>query len=154
MSVAYPTEAEALLVLAELRRAIDPATNKPFEAENSRADPAYIRAALAVRRCHPKAQKSNDEPNYLGAARMCMCIDLGKLHAGVAKLVERWVTKLERFEHARGQSTLLRILGSYIRTSCSSSRHRNRRWLRIRPRGSRILCVEHHAVFWATGSRI
>ena len=45
-----PTEAEALSVLAELRRTIDPETSKPFEAENSRADPAYIRAALAVQR--------------------------------------------------------------------------------------------------------
>tara|TARA_B100000767_G_C19437352_1_gene398517 strand:+ start:304 stop:456 length:153 start_codon:yes stop_codon:yes gene_type:complete len=46
-------------VLAELRRTIDPETSKPFEAENSRADPTCIRAALAVQRSHPEAQKSN-----------------------------------------------------------------------------------------------
>ena len=104
-----PTEAEALSVLAELRRTIDPETSKPFEAENSRADPAYIRAALAVQRSHPEAQKSNGEPNYHGAARMC--IKPEKLHASVSKLVQRWVAKLERLEHVRRQSTLFTDLG-------------------------------------------
>ena len=50
VTMSFPSEAEALSVLAELRRTIDPETSKPFEAENSRADPAYIRAALAVQR--------------------------------------------------------------------------------------------------------
>ena len=105
-----PTEAEALSVLAELRRTIDPETSKPFDAENSRADPAYIRAALAVQRSHPKAQKSNGEPNYAGAARMCID-DPEKVHASVSRLVRRWVAKLERLEHVRRQSTLFTELG-------------------------------------------
>ena len=110
MSVPCPTEAEAEAILAELRRTIDPETKKPFEAENSRADPAYIRAALAVRRCHPRAQKKNGEPNYSGAARMC--IDPGQLRSNSAGgLVQGWVTKLKRFEHFRNQASLATELG-------------------------------------------
>ena len=108
MSVPRPTEAEALLVLAELRRTIYPETAEPFETECSRADPAYIQAALAVRRCHPGAQKANGWPNYSAAARMF--IDKpGATSAG--DLVKCWVTKLERLEHVRNQTSLATDLG-------------------------------------------
>lgn len=112
MSVPLPTEAEALSVLADLRRTINPETGQPFVAENSRADPVYVRAALAVLRCHPGAQKENGEPNYSGAARMCMRLDPGKPRSNSAGgLVKSWVTKLERFEHVRSQTSLATDLG-------------------------------------------
>ena len=112
MSVPLPTEAEALSVLADLRRTINPETGQPFVAENSRADPVYVRAALAVLRCHPGAQKENGEPNYSGAARMCMRLDPGKPRSNSAGgLVKSWVTKLERLEHVRNQTALATDLG-------------------------------------------
>ena len=41
-----------------------------------------------------------------------MCIeDPERVHASVSRLVKRWVTKLERLEHVRRQSTLLTDLG-------------------------------------------
>ena len=41
-----------------------------------------------------------------------MCIeDPERVHASVSRLVRRWVTKLERLEHVRRQSTLLMDLG-------------------------------------------
>ena len=63
-----------------------------------------------MQRCHPEAQKSNGEPNYAGAARMCI-EDPERVHASVSRLVRRWVTKLERLEHVRRQSTLFTELG-------------------------------------------
>jgi copper chaperone CopZ len=114
-----PTIADGERKLQELRRFINPDTNKPFESLNSRAHPAYVCAALAIQRSHPSAQKGNGEPNYMGAARMYLAPD--QQNANSARLIKGWVEKLEKLDHLKNQMTLATDLAELL-----DSRHLDR----------------------------
>lgn len=112
VELTIPTAAEAEEALAAMRSTIDPATGRPIDAENSRANLAlpYIRAALAVLRSHPDVQKANGKPNYQRAAGLF--IDQTKLHNNAGGLVKRWVEKLQALHCARSYQTCLTDVSS------------------------------------------
>lgn len=102
--VPAPAVEEGERLLTTLRSTVDPDTNRPIEALNSRANPAYVCAALAIRRSHPTAQKGNGEPNYMGAARMYFAAD--QLNANSGSMVKGWLEKLDKLDQVSRQATL------------------------------------------------
>ena len=102
--VPAPAVEEGERLLATLRCTVDPDTDRPIEALNSRANPAYVCAALAIRQSHPTAQKGNGEPNYMGAARMYFAAD--QLNANSGSMVKGWLEKLDKLDQVSRQATL------------------------------------------------